>query len=211
MRKIKILMVPLCILLMQVDAVADEACDITFEFTNRERRVPGPVNVECSGIHDDDGWGNWGVLSNMGRIRNGDQFAGWYRKHGHRMWQSCTRENPPPSCKHYNVNCRTQAADPYNPREYAGASVRHWHETCREQFSGGVFIVRRAYMSVHELDWPDEDDHITTIRYGDVRVPIECSGAWRCRGQSSWYSPRSGNSAVTANISVKIRTRRHSR
>lgn len=211
MRKIKILMVPICILLMQMEAVADEACDITFEFDNRDRRVPGPVNVECSGPHDDDGWGNWGVLSNMGRIRNGDQFAGWYSKHGHLMWQSCTRENPPPSCDHYNVNCRTQRAAPYDTQEYAGAVARHWHESCREQFSGGVFIVRRAYMSVHELDAPDEDDHITTLRYGDVRVPIECNGAWSCRGKSSWHSPQSGDSAVKSNIRVEIRSRRHSR
>ena len=211
MRKIKILMVPFCILLMQVEAVADEACDISFRFDNRERRVDGEVNVECSGIHGIGGWGNWGVRSNMGEPRDDDQFAGWKRKGGHRQWQSCTREYPPPDCDKYNVNCRRQAADPYNIEQYASATIRYWHESCRGQFNDGVHIIRRAFMSISELDWPDENDHITTLRYGDVRVPIECRGAWSCSGKSSWRSPQSGDSVVESNIRVTISTRRHSR
>ena len=183
MDRIKFFLVPLCILLMQGEATASEACDIYVEFLNRE-----------------------------GRVRDGDQFAGWKNKGGHRQWQSCTRENPPPDCEYYNASgCTVQVANPYNQRDYAFYTERHWNESCDGQFRGGVYVVRRAYMSILELDWPDEDDHITTIRYGDIRVPIRCSGIWRCEGQSSWKSPESGDSAVTARVSVRVWTRHHER
>ena len=209
----KVVLIPLCILLMQIEATASEACDVHVEFLNRERRVPGPVNVEC-GItpHNDKGYGNWGVNSNMGSVENGDQFAGWKNKDGHRQWQSCTSENPPPDCEHYNTDaCTTQVAYPYDEQDYASYVARYWNESCSAQFQGGIFIIRRAYMSILELDEPDEDDHITTIRYGDVSVPIECNGIWRCEGQSSWKSPESGNSAVTAQVSIRVWTRHHER
>ncbi len=40
-------LVPFFIVFMQIEAIADEACDVYLDFINDERRVPGPVNEEC--------------------------------------------------------------------------------------------------------------------------------------------------------------------
>ncbi len=84
-----------------VDAAA--RCYVSIELYNYQRRVPGEVNVECTGWHYDggtpikdpyeSGFGNWGVMSYYGAAYDGFQFAGWYPEDGWRQWQSCTFQN----------------------------------------------------------------------------------------------------------------------
>lgn len=44
---------------------------------NRERSITGIVHEECSLPHSPP-WGNWGVISDYGRKRDGFQFPGWW-------------------------------------------------------------------------------------------------------------------------------------
>ena len=202
---------------MQIEAISDEACDVYLDFVNDDRRVPGAVNEECGLTpHNlDHGYGNWGVESNTGRIRDSDQFHGWKpgkQNSRQRHWQSCTSEHPPPTCEHYNDdNCTKQKANADDDRVYAKGTFRRWHMSCRDRFSGGVHVVRSVYMSVYELDSPDPDDFITTIGYGTITIPVTCNALWTCTGDSGWKQPTYGNREVTAKVKIKLRTKRWSR
>ena len=181
-------------------------CKITYTLYNRHRKVAGPVNVECTGLHDDQGYGNWGVLSAYGGIYNGGQFAGWKLRGGKRQWQSCTSENPPPNFLHYNDNAyTTQKAAPYNTRTFAHKVLYGPNnQTCRNYFSSGV-VVLQVSMNLYELDWPDSDDHVTTLSYGTLTVPITCTSSWRCEGYSAWKSKSSAG--VSADVRARVRGR----
>lgn len=193
-----------------VDA-ANNYCTWDMHFSNNQRRVPGSVNLECTGLHDDDGWGNWGINSNTGSRRNGFQFPGWYSKGGWKQWQSCTREHPRPDRRYYNdaaSGYRKQKADPDDSRHYASARFRSPRGTCRAT-APGVHTYLGVYMDVYELDgggifW-GRDDKVTKLTYGNVNIPISCTSSWSCSGQSSWLTPTSGNAHVTANVRVGIR------
>lgn len=117
-------------------------CFVSIEVYNYRRRVPGEVNVECSGIHYNGGnpykskykkgFGNWGVMSYYGAARDGFQFAGWYEEGGLLQWQSCTSKLPKPDCEAYNDNdCTGQKAVPDSMRRYGGFSFYlHGGGTC---------------------------------------------------------------------------------
>ncbi len=60
------------------------------------------------------------------------------------------------------------------------------------------------FMKIYELDWPDDDEHVATLRYPPVVFPIECSG-FHCTGASAWTSPNSGDLHVgTAQIQATV-------
>ena len=52
-------------------------------------------------------------------------------------------------------------------------------------YLGGVYTSRDIYMHLYELDaggiFGGADDKITTLRYGDIHVPISCTGTWAVR------------------------------
>lgn len=185
-----------------VEAIAD--CRVVVDFYNDQRRVPGEVNVECFGPHSwDDGYGNWGVISNYGGIQDTTQFAGWKPKGRQRHWQSCTGERPKPNCSHYNDRaCTAQKAHPDNARKYASYTYRP-AGLCN---SIGVVTVNSVFMHVYELDWPDADDPVASLLYGDVDVPLTCTDAWRCRGESSWRATTSGGGTVAARVRIRVTT-----
>ena len=117
------------VLCTPIEAVA--WCFVEVSLYNYERRVPGHVNAECSECHYSgcgkkkskyqSGFGNWGVASQYGEIRDTDQFAGWYDEDDKLQWQSCTKKLPKPDCLAYNDNhCTGQKTVPENKRRYGG-------------------------------------------------------------------------------------------
>lgn len=55
-----VLLLSLFILTGPVSEALAAKCGIVYVFTNENRKVAGPVNVECSGPHDDEGYGKLG-------------------------------------------------------------------------------------------------------------------------------------------------------
>ena len=182
-------------------------CSVSVEFYNDQRRFPGEINVECSWPHwgDDygNGWGNWGVISNYGGVRDTDQFAGHKFVDYKKQWQSCTRRNPKPSCWYYNDNrCTGQKADPDNARQYAYYAYRS-DGSCEDI---GVFTINGVFMHVYELDEPDADDPVASLLYGDVHIPLSCGRYSRCTGDSAWIAATSGRGTISARVQIRVRT-----
>ena len=192
-------------------------CGVYTSFSNADRHLFGDVSEECGPGHTPP-WGNWGVDSPHGSRQDANQFAGWKPLGGHRQWNSCTTNSPwrPGDVGHWNfynhppVQRIEQIADPDNSNVYASNNF-HLSGTC-ENVMGGVFIYTGLYMKLYELDgggpFGGQDDHVTTLNYGSVSIPMSCAGAWSCTGQSGWISPISGNSDVTANIRLSVFTYR---
>lgn len=191
----------------------EPACYALLKFYNDQRRVFGQVNAECPvgfPIGHSAPFGNWGVVSNYGHASNGTQFAGWKGVWYKKQWNSCTVGHyRPPDCRYYNASgCRTQAAYPDNERIYSATrwamGLSDW--TCRRA-AGHVITISGLFMRLHELDWPDDSELVTVLRYPDVNVRMECRTSSSCSGRSNWYSPRARDSAVSANIRVVIDAR----
>ena len=53
-------------------------CAVEVSGLNKDRKVFGPVSVECGGVHSGP-FGNWGVTSNHGDREDKHQFQGWCR------------------------------------------------------------------------------------------------------------------------------------
>lgn len=205
-------------LFIPVEAAA--YCRVTIDLYNNQRRVPGEVNVECIGCHYDGnclpgmakkkskyqkGFGNWAVMSHYGAVRNSFQFAGWYPEDGLRQWQSCTSKLPKPDCIAYNDNnCTGQKAVPERENRYGGYSYRLASGQPCETI--GVQTVEEIDMHIVELDWPDGDDPVASLIYGDVHVPLDCSTPWICSGSSDWLYSSSGAGTVNARVQVRVRT-----
>ena len=114
------------------------------------------------------GFGNWGVASFYGAVRDTDQFAGWYLEGNKLQWQSCTRKLPKPDCRAYNYNnCTGQTTVPDNKRRYGGYSYYLPYGVPCDTI--GVQTVEQIDMHLYELDWPDADE-------GVAFAPV-----WRCR------------------------------
>jgi hypothetical protein len=74
-------------------------CAIQFRMINHNRYVY-KTEQECALLHSRP-WGNWGVSSNVGVKRDGDQFQGWYPQDGHIQWNSCST-----AYVHPDLDCR---------------------------------------------------------------------------------------------------------
>ena len=151
---------------------------------NQARRVGRPVNVECSWPHDmDDHRGNWGLDSHVSDPQDGFQFPGWDRMDGWLTWQSCTDEYPPPDPAHYNnpqyPAYTTQISVPNNDRPYGYDADRGPAGATCESINQGVYTFIDEFMALYELDSPDDDDHVGTLYFGTVSVPVDCDGPWR--------------------------------
>lgn len=184
-------------------------CFILARWHNHYRHVAGPVNVECFGPHSWDGnRGNWGVDSLVSRPIDGFQFAGWDLKDGWRTWQSCTREHRRPDYRHYNdpaTGYTTQKADPDNDRAYGYDTDRGPARTSCRTVNRGVYTYINNHMKLYELDWPDRNDHVADLIYGNINVPVTCSGSWNCSGSSAWISPDPLESSTNASAKLQIR------
>lgn len=189
-------------------------CQTSVNFQNRQRRVHGPVNVEC-GNECFGGWpfchtapyGNWGVDSYYGGPRNDYQFPGW--KRGARapwlldftqllQWNSCTR-----GTRNHAPFRGTQVANPDGVASYAGLSYQGTVGDACNRY-GTTFTYNRNYMTLYELDSPGRHDRVARVNYPNISFRIRCSGDWNCGGSSSWRSPTSGARVATAQIRVVV-------
>ena len=99
---------------------SEQTCVVVLSGQNQNRTVAGLIDVECGTVIPLVGhsapFGNWGVASNYGQIRDTDQFRGWSHEDGpttKRQWNSCTSLYPKGNCDHYNTPpgiCLTQSS-----------------------------------------------------------------------------------------------------
>ena len=61
-------------------------------------------------------------------------------------------------------------------------------------------------MHLYELDWPDADEGVASLLYGDVDVPLSCTNRWSCSGQSAWIAATSGAGTVSARARAEVST-----
>lgn len=144
----------------------------------------------------------------MSRPQDGFQFAGWDRKDGWLTWQSCTRNYPTPDPANYNdpqTGYTSQRAHPDNERAYGYQADRGDPGVSCESLNRGVYTFLYEHMALYELDSPDPDDHVGTLYYGHVSVPVDCDSAWDCSGSSGWCSPAQPQSADNASADIEIR------
>jgi len=201
----------LAVLLGSVGA-AEARCHTFLIFYNDGRIVPGPVNTECDRgsehMHSAP-FGNWGVKSPHSGYWDGWQFAGWRPEDGWRQWNSCTSEYR----SQEDLPEEPQLPDPDDSNVYARKTQRdRSNRTCESIHSGRTHKFRGEYMKVYELDSRGDlvlggngSDLVTTIRYRDISVSMNCTSASVCRGDSGWITPR-WNSRVRASIKIVIYT-----
>ena len=51
----------------------------------------------------------------------------------------------------------------------------------------------------------DDDDHVGTLYFGTVSVPVDCNGPWDCSGSSEWRQPKQPQSADNVEADHQIR------
>ena len=184
-------------------------CRMDWSVETRLRRLTGRVMVECGdecffGFCHSAPYGNWGVDSTFRDRHNGDQFKGWKLSDGHRQWNSCTAwfQDIP----YTNDGRGRQKAHP-DDTETAGGRIRRRGGTCARRLAE-VRTFRNTELGLYEMD-RGGDDHVTTLRYGTVNFPVNCSDAWNCSGQTAWLSQLSVDSTgVSAQARFKVRSRR---
>ena len=79
------------------------SCYIRYQFYNTQRSVSGQIAAECGGSSDNyhsAPFGNWGVNSNYGSLRDGYQFPGWKYSDTWYQWNSCTTNGIPAPHRH---------------------------------------------------------------------------------------------------------------
>lgn len=186
-------------------------CETFVNFQNRQRRVHGPVNVECGNecfvwpfCHTKP-YGNWGVDSFYGDPRNGYQFPGWKRVSRSRwlldftkllQWHSCTSDKKEP----YHG---TQVANPDGVASYAGLRYQGTVGDACNRYAT-TFTYNRNYMTLYELDSPGRHDWVANVNYPNISFRVRCSDDWDCEGSSSWRSPTSGARVASAQIRIVV-------
>jgi hypothetical protein len=84
---------------------AQNQCVISIAMVNHNRYAY-ETDEECSGPVHTVPWGNWGVNSNMGRVRDADQFKGWRQSCSEVKveWNSCSVNyaHPDANCERLN-------------------------------------------------------------------------------------------------------------
>ena len=190
-----------------------QTCVVVLSGQNRNRTVAGMIDVECGTVTPIVGhsapFGNWGVASNYGQIRDTDQFRGWSHEDGpttKRQWNSCTSFYPPPDCDHYNTPpgiCRTQSSP--SPVTHGTMVYRSTFETCDPtnvpgktpttyigcQQEGGTVSQSSNYMTLYELDgWKsqysgDGHDLVETLYFPGTSVTLTGCNYYGCPEKTS--------------------------
>lgn len=204
-------------------------CEVTVMGENRNRSVTGAVNVEC-GIYEpqhSDPFGNWGVSSSMGGLRNTDQFRGWSWQDGPRnkkQWNSCTtamvkfhaphtRFYSPPTFRRQD-SPDTVTHGKYRYRANAARCPNLWSNPPFQGCSGlnrNDLTSSGNYMSLYELDW-DGDDLVTTLYFPTTSLPLENCNYEGCSSQQSqWLNPTSStrpSTGVSAQMRLSVKAKK---
>ena len=208
------------VILLDVQGIVEAQsgrCYLGGHLYNRNREIGrgGAISAECPGSIHSAPFGNWGVNSYFGRIRNADQFAGWYPSGGHRQWNSCTTHPTfrAPNDAFYNMPPRVGWWQKGSPEERVNS---RWFDrgpngqSCRARWDGRVYTFGNVQMHLYELDW-NGNSHTATLNYGAVHIRLRCSSTWICEGDSDWIQPGfvyPSSSRVSAQAYVVARTAR---
>lgn len=196
-----------------------QVCRLSVAGLNQSRRVMGPVHAECAGdfvVHSSP-FGNWGVTSNFGPKRNGDQFQGWcrnmtlcdsmgmcrsYCKDGWFEWNSCTEAAPfqAPNCSLYNGKDCTEQVSTTGVNvlgtQTVDLPVRCPLDTDRDgAFDAGgckdvlSYSHGSNFMSLYELDPGAPDELIQTLYFPATVVHLNCTVFGCPAAGSEWVAP----------------------
>ena len=195
-----------------------QVCQLSVAGLNRDRKVKGDIAAECPNnpLHTAP-FGNWGVTSNFGRIRDGHQFDGWCHevrvcdnrgncktecRDGWYEWNSCTNhpDYKAPNCTLYNAaGCMEQVTTTginVHGTVTVDIPVRCPRDTNNDGVAdeGGCRDVREHistgnYMSLYELDPITGNDLIQTVYFPQTVMPLNCAVAGCPASGSDWVTP----------------------
>ena len=208
------LAVVVCISALQVPA---QVCRVSLAGLNQNRRVMGPIHVECPPSVHSVPFGNWGVTSNFGQKGNSRQFEGWCHDtracdnnavcrtlctDGWYEWNSCTDIGAyqSPNCTLYNAKeCSEQVTT--RGINVHGTRIVDLPVRCPRDSDndgnpdeGGCRDVRNVssgtnFMTLYELDPVTGGDLIQSLYFPDIVLDLDCN-VWGCRAASSnWVTP----------------------
>lgn len=197
--------------------VPGQVCRVSLAGLNQNRRVMGPIHVECPPSFHSVPFGNWGVTSNFGYKGDSRQFEGWCYDtlvcdnngvcrtlctDGWYEWNSCTDTGvyQPPNCTLYNAKDCTEQVTTRGINVH-GTRIVDFPVQCPRDSNndgnadeGGCRDVRDVssgtnFMTLYELDPGTTDDLIQTIYFPDIVLNLDC-GVWGCPAASSnWVTP----------------------
>jgi hypothetical protein len=213
------------------------AAVVAVDMKNGNRTVPGPVSAECPPTWHSVPFGNWGVSSPYGGKIDGNQFQGWCHNYtacdnygwciyscgaDWYEWNSCTTDRAftPPNCTLYNSSNCTQQASTRGEGAYVGFVLVERRGCPYDTNGDGIcdsggckpvtgISVQAGYMTVYEMDAPDEDDLVQSVYYsGNFNISLSCEAGYCFPAQSSWKSPSSYDPPspirLTANIKAVV-------
>ena len=197
-----------------------EICVVTISGQNKGREADGFIDAECDDVFypfqwHDPPWGNWGVDSNYGDIRDTDQFEGWKYKDGKYQWNSCTDPSypyAPPNPDYYNINNST-AQRSSSIVTHGSYQLRTYHDCesvgvepepspgCTDA-NGWTISESNNYMYVYELDEPDNDDYVDGLSFSSTSITLSgCDHDGCPERRTGWVSASS--SVISASLRMK--------
>ncbi len=215
-----------------------EYCIVKLTGQNQARSVDGLIDTECGGpleLGHSAPFGNWGVSSNYGDIRDTDQFRGWSPQDGpstKRQWNSCTTGYPPPDCRHYQIpSC--------GPPQTSSAIVSHGAMNYRasttycpppndqgqsEEDPRGCEIISgwdvgqgSNYMTLYELDpwvWNfsgDGHDLVETLYFPGTSVTLTSCDYESCPERVSGWVQMTSSTSWSADVEAELRMKASAR
>lgn len=192
-------------------------CRLDGYLYNRNRKIGpgGRISAECPGLFHTAPFGNWGVHSIFGGIKNEDQFKGWYKDDGHHQWNSCTTDPKyqAPNPMYYNRPANIgQWQKGEQTEERVNKVLLDTGEngaSCHDLWDGEVYTLENIEMRLFELDPGPGDSLVATLSYEDVKIKLQCDSTWACDGKTDWMSQLSvdpSSSRVSAQVYVELKT-----
>lgn len=227
-RKIVLLSILTCFFNLSFPSMAEAqyaTCVVRTKAYNQNRRVLAPTQgvrilEECSWPHTVP-FGRWGVSSNVGTKISGKQFEGWHGNDPGNQWNSCTGLEylpgvffyAPPDCNFYNDEGCTKQITEFGINGYGGVGTpntvscprENWDGTgltwiggCTDINTNATLTLSNNYMTLYEMDWPDEDDVVQTLYFPDRSATLQNCDAWGCPpNPSPWAGPTRYNTPVS--------------
>jgi len=194
-----------------------QVCQLSVAGLNRNRAVQGEIAAECPDPVHTAPFGNWGVTSNYGRVRDGHQFDGWCHdvrvcdnrgncrqecRDGWYEWNSCTThaDYKAPNCSLYNAKDCTAQATTTGVNVHGTVTINVPVRCPLDSNNDGVadsggcadlreHVSTNNFMSLYELDPLTGNDLIQTLYFPNTRMPLTCTTAGCNASGSDWVAP----------------------